>query len=301
MAAVAITGAAGFIGGRLCAAFAAAGRQVIGLGRQLAATGPAATGTAAGMTKAALDPDPQILAAILNGVDLVIHAAASSPAPGRRIETFVADNVMTTATLLQAMALAGVPRLVFLSAVSVYGEPDVSVLEETTPPTNPDAYGLSKRLAEMLCRQAAAEGTIDRILALRLPGVVGPGMRRPWLGQMARYMLASQDVMLHHPEALFNNALHVNCLCDFVIAAADRLQPGYDCVNLAAGRPMTVMATATEMRRRLGSASSIRVVPADRAACALSTRRAEERYGFTPQAMTDLLDRLVHDVASPQP
>ena len=76
------------------------------------------------------------------GFDGVLHFAALSLV-GESVEQpkrYYRTNVLGTLTLLEAMRLTGVPRLVF-SSTAVYGEPvEVPVTEDApTRPTNP--YG----------------------------------------------------------------------------------------------------------------------------------------------------------------
>jgi UDP-glucose 4-epimerase len=66
--------------------------------------------------------------------------------PGR----YYRANVAGTLNLLEAMRVAGVPRLVFSSTAAVYGEPEEVPIPETaqTRPTNP--YGGAKLAADQL-------------------------------------------------------------------------------------------------------------------------------------------------------
>lgn len=81
---------------------------------------------------------------------MVVHCAAlayvgeSAREPG----TYYANNVTGTLTLLEAMRLASVDRLVFSSTCAVYGVPEAGPVREDSPrnPVNP--YGRSKLAAE---------------------------------------------------------------------------------------------------------------------------------------------------------
>jgi UDP-glucose 4-epimerase len=83
---------------------------------------------------------------LVEGFDGVLHFAAlalvseSVSYPERYYRT----NVGGTLNLLQAMARAGVQRLVFSSTCAVYGEPDEVPIRETATPRPVNAYGASK-------------------------------------------------------------------------------------------------------------------------------------------------------------
>ncbi|HWJ86365.1 MAG TPA: NAD-dependent epimerase/dehydratase family protein, partial [Cellulomonas sp.] len=83
------------------------------------------------------------------------------------------QNVTGTASVLQAMADAGVSSLVFSSSAAVYGTPHTDLVTEATATTPESPYGESKLIGEWLIRdQARATGTL-RHTSLRYFNVVG--------------------------------------------------------------------------------------------------------------------------------
>jgi UDP-glucose 4-epimerase len=95
--------------------------------------------------------------------DGVLHFAALIEAGESMVrpETFFRNNTASTLTLLEAMLAEGPRRLVFSSTAAVYGEPEVTPIEEDArlQPTN--AYGESKLLVEHML------GWMHRIHGLR--------------------------------------------------------------------------------------------------------------------------------------
>lgn len=84
------------------------------------------------------------------------------------------NNVAGSVTLCQAMARAGVFRLVFSSSATVYGEPTQMPISEAFPtgvPTNP--YGRSKLMAEELLNDLARSDPRWSIALLRYFNPVG--------------------------------------------------------------------------------------------------------------------------------
>jgi UDP-glucose 4-epimerase len=83
------------------------------------------------------------------------------------------NNVHGSLVLLQAMAHAGVRKLVFSSSAMVYGEPAPRPISETCPcqPTNP--YGRSKRIVEDLLRDLCASDPRWSVALLRYFNAVG--------------------------------------------------------------------------------------------------------------------------------
>ncbi|GAB3371527.1 NAD-dependent epimerase/dehydratase family protein [Azotobacter armeniacus] len=84
------------------------------------------------------------------------------------------NNVAGSVALCQAMARAGVFRLVFSSSATVYGEPAQMPIREDVPtgtPTNP--YGRSKLMVEEILRDLAASDSRWSIALLRYFNPVG--------------------------------------------------------------------------------------------------------------------------------
>lgn len=84
------------------------------------------------------------------------------------------NNVAGSLTLFQAMAHAGVFRLVFSSSATVYGEPQQMPIREDFPtgiPTNP--YGRSKLMVENLLRDLTASDSRWSIALLRYFNPIG--------------------------------------------------------------------------------------------------------------------------------
>lgn len=169
-----ITGGAGYIGAHVARAMTAAGESVVALDDLSAAVParlPADVPLVEGST---LDGDRLRQVFADHGVTGVVHLAArkqvaeSVAAPTR----YYRENVGGLATLLDAVAEAGIRRLLFSSSAAVYGNPDVDLITEDTPcaPVNP--YGETKLAGEWLVRAAGQAHGISTV-CLRYFNVAG--------------------------------------------------------------------------------------------------------------------------------
>jgi len=165
-----ITGATGFIGGRLAARLLDRGDRVVCLARRpqrLAQLGErGATLLDGDMTR------PESFPPALEGVDVVYHVAGTIVA--RRRDDFHRVNTQGTALLAQACAACpSPPVLVFVSSLAAAGPsaPDRPRTEDD-PPQPVSSYGRSKLAAEQSLRTWA-----DRVptSVVRPPVVYGPG------------------------------------------------------------------------------------------------------------------------------
>jgi UDP-glucuronate 4-epimerase len=180
-----ITGTAGFIGSRLARRCAGLGWTVVGLDclrpyydldqkrRNLCDV------EAGGVEVRDVDLAVDVLEEHLGGADVVFHLAGQ---PGVRASwdegfgDYCRDNILATQRLLDAAVRAGVPRVVYASSSSVYGDADTYPVTETALPRPISPYGVSKLAAEHLCLAYAARGAIE-VVALRYFTVYGPGQR----------------------------------------------------------------------------------------------------------------------------
>src|SRR5580704_2078661 len=96
--------------------------------------------------------DTDAVTRVLAGVDAVVHFAAfiAVGESVRKPELYYTNNVGGTLSLLDAMARAGVHKLVFSSTAAVYGNPErVPIPEDARfDPVSP--YGESKAMVEKI-------------------------------------------------------------------------------------------------------------------------------------------------------
>ncbi|HWP00789.1 MAG TPA: NAD-dependent epimerase/dehydratase family protein [Methylococcus sp.] len=175
---VLITGANGFVGRHLCERLHGAGHEVVAALRR--GRTPRTSAVSLVRTVENLGPTTD-WDEVLTDVDAVVHLAArvhvlrdSDP---EAIHQFHQVNVLGTERLARAAAEAGVRHFLFLSSVKVHGErtaPGIALTEDF-PLEAEDAYGRSKREAESVLQEIAAETGLG-LTILRPPLVYGPGV-----------------------------------------------------------------------------------------------------------------------------
>ncbi|MEW2420630.1 MULTISPECIES: UDP-glucose 4-epimerase GalE [Streptomyces] len=169
-----ITGGAGYIGAHVARVMTDAGERVLALD-DLSAGYPARLPAEVPLVRgSSLDGDLLKRVFAEHEVTGVVHLAArkqvaeSVAQPTR----YYRENVGGLATLLDAVAEAGIRRLLFSSSAAVYGNPDVDLITERTPcaPVNP--YGETKLAGEWLVRAAGQAHGIATV-CLRYFNVAG--------------------------------------------------------------------------------------------------------------------------------
>lgn len=271
---VAVTGAGGFIGRALVARLVADGRDVRAIVRESA--GAPGGAIALGALEEA---SPAALAGAFAGADAVVHLAARAHRMDERRRdlerVYRAMNVEATARIARAAVDAGVRRFVLASSVKVNGEstPAGRPFRPDDAPAPADAYGRSKRDAEVALADAAARSSMA-VIVLRLPLVIGPGAR----GNVARLVAAVAAGRTLPFGAIDNrrSVIGLANLCDAFVAALDAHPPpeGVHFVadDEAVSTPSLVRGIATALRAPVPLAWV--PVPLLRLAGSLTGRRA---------------------------
>ncbi|MBI3998153.1 MAG: SDR family NAD(P)-dependent oxidoreductase, partial [Armatimonadetes bacterium] len=167
---VLVTGAGGFIGGRLAERLAAEGAHVRGLVRR---AGQAQALEARGVRAVIGDmTQPESLPQAVRGCSLVYHCASWMGRPFSW-DAAMSTNAVGTRHLLEASLEAGVKRFVHVSTISVYGPTTAETIDEQTRLWPLGPYRGSKIAAEREVERVSQRG-LEAVI-LRPGQVFGPG------------------------------------------------------------------------------------------------------------------------------
>ncbi len=172
-----VTGSEGFIGTHVTRGLARLGWSVLAVDR-LPTEGPL---HAPGIIHERCDVASRTFARMLLAArpHAVIHLAAQSSlaALDRDPDGGLRDNVLATASVVEAARAAGVGRVVFASSAAVYGCCDALPLREDAPVRPASTYGWTKAAGEQLVSRGSEAGGPSHAI-LRFANVYGPGQER---------------------------------------------------------------------------------------------------------------------------
>jgi nucleoside-diphosphate-sugar epimerase len=210
-----VTGATGFLGGRLAAKLRARGDEVVALVRRDVELD-------AELVRGDLS-DQAALVAAMRGCDAVFHCAAQYKVGIRARErtAMYEANVGGTEHVLDAARDAGVERTVYVSTVNVFGNTRGRVVDEGYERPGDDwlsTYDWTKYLAHRAARQRIAAGAP---IVIAQPGAIyGPGDHSELGAQLDQaaagklYVKALADVGV--------NAVHVDDAAEGLLLVHDR-------------------------------------------------------------------------------
>jgi UDP-glucose 4-epimerase len=198
----------------------------------------------------------------------VIHLAAKKAVDESvdRPLHYYHQNVHGTASVLQAMSMAGVRRMLFSSSAAVYGVPPGGPVTEDTPTAPINPYGATKLICEWLVRDAAPALGLSWI-SLRYFNVCGAGtpslgdpgvtnllqLTLQALARGARPKVYGQDHDTPDGTCI-RDYIHVTDLADAHLAAADHLerQDSRTAYNVGCGRGYSVLDVLSAAQRITG-------------------------------------------------
>ena len=106
--------------------------------------------------------------------------------------------------------------LIFLSTISVYGDPRPEPLHISSPIINPSKYGRAKKQTEDLVQ---SWGTLKNVTThcVRLPAVLGEHEHHTFLPRLIEALRLGNSIKTHALTSLFNHIVHVDDVCNFLI------------------------------------------------------------------------------------
>ena len=291
-----VTGACGFIGSHLCDRLLAAGHEVVGIDgyvpfypREMKERNIAKARASANFTlHETLIEKAAELASILKGASAIYHLAAQAGVRaswGDDFAGYVEHNVLGTQKLLEAAVQAGVPRMIYASSSSVYGDVKELPLRESMALSPVSPYGVTKLAAEHLVHLYGKASNLS-VTSLRFFTVYGP-RQRPDMA-FHRFLKAvrdSQPITLYGDGEQTRDFTFIADLIDVLQVSLVQGKPGL-VYNVGGGQRISVLkvletiATVTGREVRIdgqaGQKGDMRDTLAD-------TAQAARDLGFLPK------------------
>lgn len=232
-----VVGGAGFIGSHMVDRLVERGPVTVydnlSVGKTAFIEGHLASGRAMLVQADALDPDR--LTEAMRGHDLVVHLAANPEARWglERTRLDLEQGTIATYNVLEAMRRAGVPRLIFSSSGTVYGETEKVCAEGDLGNLPISLYGASKFAGEALIAAfVECFGLTARIY--RFGNVVGPrGTHGAALDFLKKIRDKQTELEVLGDGRQAKPYLFVTDCVDGMLFGLDRVEGKLDIFNLA--------------------------------------------------------------------
>ena len=322
-----VTGGAGYIGSHTCIALHQAGYDIVvydnlsNSSREAVNRVSALIGQPIGFIEGDIR-DGETLRQVFTDHDFfgVIHFAGLK-AVGESVAKpllYYNNNVSGTITLLEVMAEANVKNLVFSSSATVYGDPEVLPIDETSPRSCTNPYGQSKLTVEHILDDLAATNDGWNLIPLRYFNPVGahpsgqigedpndiPNNLMPYISQVAVGKLEKLSIFGNDYPTVdgtgVRDFIHVTDLAQGHVAALNYLQQqansksgsdttrsvGFLPINLGTGKGTSVLglvAAFTKVSKQPIPYQFANRRAGDIASCYASADKAKDLLGWEAQ------------------
>ena len=268
---VLITGSSGFLGGVLVGSLRAAGFETVGLDLLAPAAGHSPDRFVHGDLRSR-----EVVRTALDGVDVVVHAAASVPLR-RNAEELRSVNVGGTRTL--ALGSRDVETFIHISSSAVYGIPQQLPVTVASPTSPVEPYGRSKLDAELALGDVFATGTAPRTVVLRPRTIVSPS--RSGLFSLLFDAVHNGWAVPVLGSTTTLQLVHAEDVASVVLAA---IYPSWDLpvVNLGSSHCSPLRDELSELITRVGSTAKVLVLPPRASTAVLGAASKARLVPFAP-------------------
>ena len=296
-----VTGGAGFIGSHIVSELIAHDLAVVVIDNE--STGDRAAVHPAAEFVAGDVRNPADLAPIFAvGIDAVLHIAgqASIRLSFQDPAADLSVNTLGTINILQECIAHQVPRLLFASSMTIYGNTDTVPTPETAVPDPVSYYAITKYAAERYVHTTAMRRDLGfdfNVTSLRMFNVYGAGqsLTNAYQGVFAIFIgnvLRGEPIKLHSDGEQSRDFVHITDVTRAWVDAIDNPASYGQVINIGTGKPTSVNQLCDLVLKAFGHTRAtypIEYHPAqsgDMRRSAADITRAQRLLGWSPQIDT---------------
>jgi UDP-glucose 4-epimerase len=256
-----VTGGAGFIGSHIADRLVDAGHEVVVIDDESTGRREHVPARAA-YIRGDVASQEELRAAFDGGLDAVFHVAGqvslirSYTEPGVDLRT----NVQGTLNVIQLCLEHRVPRLLYASSMTVYGNTDALPTPEDAPCRPISYYGIGKYAAERYVHASAERVDLDfdfGVTSFRMYNVYGPrqALDNPYQGVLGIFL---GNVLRGEPLTIFGDGrqsrdfVYVDDIVDAWVSAVDDPATHGGVFNLGSGRRLAIDRLADHVLEAFG-------------------------------------------------
>jgi nucleoside-diphosphate-sugar epimerase len=149
--------------------------------------------------------------------DYLVHCASKVPKDGQN-NTNLITNLKITENIIDLAKKSECKKIVFLSAVSVYGKPKKKLIDELTEIDDRKFYSKSKIISEKKIINLSKKKNITCII-LRSPAILGNNIYNNFVANLFLKLLRGEIPIIFNLNQYFNNIIHISTLNKVILKA----------------------------------------------------------------------------------
>lgn len=228
--------------------------------------------------------------------DAIVHAAGELPRRASEqwnyetqdFVSFKHNNVDAMENVINFAKKHSVKKIIYLSTIGVYGQIESQVVNEESNRINPDAYGITKYMGEIILRECSEIQGIS----LRMPGVIGPGASGVWLTNITQKLKRGEDVTIYTPGFQTKNFVWIDDLVDFVRHLIELDEWKYDTLVLACKESAFIRRIVERIKELIKSESEIHIDNSIRKPFCIDASRAFE-MGYESITPMEIVEKYI--------
>ncbi|MDR3448331.1 MAG: NAD-dependent epimerase/dehydratase family protein [Alphaproteobacteria bacterium] len=261
-----VTGGAGFVGSHLVDRLVTMGRVTV---LDNLTTGQRDNVNAKAELVVGDVRDAALTNRLINHADAVFHLAAIASVQQCMDEPAASHAVNLSAFVgmldSSRRRAGGVVPIIYASSAAVYGDTDVTPVNEGLPLRPISIYGADKAGCELHARAAGQRGVPT--FGLRPFNIYGPRQlaASPYSGVITVFterLRRNQPIIIYGDGRQTRDFIHISDVVDFFVAALDKVSPKAPVCNAATGKETSVVDLAKNLCALLGHKEDIQFAPA---------------------------------------
>lgn len=212
--------------------------------------------------------DKEKLVKIWGKCDAVVHLAAFSNLEicNEQPEEAISVNIFGTHQVMEAVKELKIPRVVFCSSASIYGEPENIPVTEETPLNALNLYGITKITGEKIVNSYWLNDGIETV-NLRFGNLYGVGLYTQWYAVIPKFVkqaIDGKEITIYGSGEATRDYIHLEDITQAIIISLTKGGLGGETFNLG-GETITVNEVANmvleEFEKATGTKSKTVNIP----------------------------------------
>ena len=230
-------------------------------------------------------------------VDAIIHCAAKKPfyqnqiaKTGSNLRKLYLANLKITKNLIKFSNENYVDKIIFLSAIKVYGTVKRKIVTENLYPKNLDLYGKSKLRSEKIFGE---KNNKFQTISLRLPGVLDLCLSRnqPLILNIIKKIINNKNIHAYNINSKFNNVVDIYELVKLIKIILKRKKVKTSAYNIAASYPINFISVVNLIKKVFKSESKIINKNSNKTSFIISNKKIKKDFNIKISTTKKIINR----------